>query len=120
MIIEIYKVQQIGDHTEPPALVKVASWKESQPNGRGKWVQVDFSETVGEWFKNAKENFGFLINATVNGKKVAVTDVSTEKTKVSMIEAIEKVMSIDIQKIKVNLDDVSRITYLKDHLWVLH
>ncbi|CAG9772342.1 unnamed protein product [Ceutorhynchus assimilis] len=93
VVIEIYKVSRchvmvykLGDHSEPPGLIKVHSWKEPQPIGRGRWVQTDFTETVGEWFKNGRENYGFVINATVNGKKVAVTDVNTEKSKAPYVE----------------------------------
>ncbi|XP_050302121.1 growth/differentiation factor 11 isoform X2 [Anthonomus grandis grandis] len=86
VIIEIYKVYKIGDHSEPPVMVKLHSWKEPQPGSRGKWIQTDFTETVGEWFKNPKDNYGFVINATVNGKKVAVTDVSAEKSKAPFVE----------------------------------
>lgn len=84
VLIDIYKVVRLGDHSDPPELERVKSWKEPWPPGRGgKWVQTDFTETVGEWFKNGKENLGFVINATVNGKKLAVTDFNSEKSKVS-------------------------------------
>ncbi|XP_066149176.1 growth/differentiation factor 8 [Euwallacea fornicatus] len=86
IVIEIYKVLKPGDRSDPPSLIKVANWKEPQPMGRGKWLQADLTETVGEWFKNERENFGFVINATVNGKKVAVTDVNTEKSKAPYVE----------------------------------
>ncbi|KAH1000094.1 growth/differentiation factor 8 [Dendroctonus ponderosae] len=86
VLIDIYKVVKFGDHSEPPELVRVKSWKEPWLPGRGKWIQTDFTATVGEWFKNGKENFGFVINATVNGKKLAVTDFNSEKSKAPYVE----------------------------------
>ncbi|KAF7268071.1 growth/differentiation factor myoglianin [Rhynchophorus ferrugineus] len=85
VLIEIYKVHKLGDH-EPPVLIKAQSRKETQSAGRGRWLEIDFTETVGEWFKNSRDNFGFVINATVNGKKIAMTDVNSEKSKAPFVE----------------------------------
>ncbi|XP_060534152.1 growth/differentiation factor 8 [Cylas formicarius] len=83
--LEVFKVRKSNDHSEP-SLSKVFGRKVMQPLGRGDWVKVEFTETVGEWFKNPRENFGFVINATANGRKVAATDVNTEKGKAPFLE----------------------------------
>ncbi|XP_030759635.1 growth/differentiation factor 8-like [Sitophilus oryzae] len=86
ILIEIYKVHKLGDHSEPPILVKVQSKKETPSPGRGQWFQIDLTQTVGEWFKYSRDNFGFVINATVNGKKLAMVDISAERSKAPFVE----------------------------------
>ncbi|KAG5869522.1 hypothetical protein JTB14_015733 [Gonioctena quinquepunctata] len=81
VIVDIFKVRKITDHFEPAVLSKVIGRKIPQPSGKGDWVKIDFTQTVSEWFKNPRENHGFLVNATVNGRKVAVTDVNVDKGK---------------------------------------
>lgn len=44
-------------------------------------MKIDLTETVSEWFKSPRDNHGFVVNATVNGKKVVVTDTNTDKGK---------------------------------------
>ncbi|KAJ8949168.1 hypothetical protein NQ318_021659 [Aromia moschata] len=81
VLIEVFKVKKITDHPDPPGLGRVVAKKVTQPSGRGDWVTVDLSETVSEWFKNPRENHGFVVNATVDGKKVVVTDATVDKGK---------------------------------------
>ncbi|XP_023019071.1 growth/differentiation factor myoglianin [Leptinotarsa decemlineata] len=81
VIVDIYRVRKITDHFEPAALTKVYGRKIPQPPGKGDWVKIDFTETVSEWFRNPRDNHGFLVNATVNGKKVLVTDMNVDKGK---------------------------------------
>ncbi|KAJ8984020.1 hypothetical protein NQ317_012243 [Molorchus minor] len=79
VVIEVFKVKKITDHPDPPGFNRVFAKKMTQPLGRGDWVKVDFTETVSEWFKNPRENHGFVVNATANGKKVVVTDNNVDK-----------------------------------------
>ncbi|CAH0548561.1 unnamed protein product [Brassicogethes aeneus] len=73
--IEVFKVNKVPDHSEKmPDLKKVYNKKITQPYNRGEWIKIDFTETTSEWFKNGRENFGFIINTTVNGKKVSVME----------------------------------------------
>lgn len=40
---------------------------------------MDTTVMVSEWFKNTKENLGFVVNATLlNGQKVVVSDNTVE------------------------------------------
>nr|CAI5845333.1 unnamed protein product [Callosobruchus analis] len=77
--VEVFKVQHPGGET--PSFMRVASRKMTQPLGKGSWAEMELTETVSEWFKNPRDNYGFLVNATVNGKKIAVTDVTADKGK---------------------------------------
>ncbi|CAG9861790.1 unnamed protein product [Phyllotreta striolata] len=81
VLIELFKVKKITDHSESTAFDLVFTKKIHQPGGRGEWVQIDLTETVSEWFKSPKDNHGFLVNATVNGKKVSITDINVDKGK---------------------------------------
>lgn len=69
---------KIPDHPDAPGLYRVFARKIKQPLGRGDFLQVDFSETISEWFKNPRDNYGFVVNATVNGRKVVVTDTGVD------------------------------------------
>lgn len=76
--LEIYKVYRNPDHPDAPGMVKMASRRITQPLGRGDWVKIDITVMVSEWFKNARENYGFILNGTVNGRKVVVTDPTSD------------------------------------------
>lgn len=89
IFIEIFKVV-IADHAEHPALQRVIAKQVYPQSNRGDWMAVDFTETVSEWFKSSRSNFGFVVNATANGKKVAVTDVNVDKGKKVAIKVICK------------------------------
>ncbi|XP_068901537.1 growth/differentiation factor 8 [Tenebrio molitor] len=78
VLIEVFKVYKAPDHPDSPGLYRMVSKKVTQPLGRGDWVKLDLTITVSEWFKNPRENFGFVVNATANGKKVVVTDTTVE------------------------------------------
>lgn len=78
VLIEVFKVYKNGDHTEPPGFARVASKKVQQPLGSGDWAKVDVTVTVSEWFKNMRDNYGFVVNGTVNGRRVSVTDTEMD------------------------------------------
>lgn len=78
VLLEVYKVYKNGDHTEPPGFMRVISKKVQQPLGMGDWVKVDLTVTVSEWFKNMRDNYGFVVNGTINGRKVSVTDTEVD------------------------------------------
>lgn len=80
IFLEIFKVI-IDEHADHPAFQRVIAKQIYSPSNRGEWITVDFTETISEWFKNSRSNFGFVVNATANGKKVAVTDVNVDKGK---------------------------------------
>lgn len=69
----------ITDHSEHPVFHKVAAKQVYPQLSKGEWVPIDFTETVSEWFKSSRSNYGFVVNATVNGKKVAVNDLNVDK-----------------------------------------
>lgn len=71
--IEVFKVYKDSTRLEGPGTVRVAGRRVQQPAGRGDWVRVDISEMVSEWFKSSRDNFGFVVNGTANGRKVVVT-----------------------------------------------
>jgi hypothetical protein len=88
VLIEVFKVYKAPDHPDSPGLYRMVSKKVTQPLGRGDWVKLDLTITVSEWFKNPRENFGFVVNATANGKKVVVTDTTVEDgSKVRWLDA---------------------------------
>ncbi|XP_056639911.1 growth/differentiation factor 8 isoform X1 [Diorhabda sublineata] len=109
VILEVFK---ITDHSDPAAFDMVYGKKFRQPPGKGEWINIDFTETVSEWFKNPSENYGFVVNATVNGKKVVVTDVNVDKGKkvpfieISTVEAKHRVR----RSMGLNCDDDSNET----------
>ena len=78
VLIEVFKVYKAPDHPDTPGLYRMVSKKVTQPFGRGDWVKLDLTITVSEWFKNPRENYGFVVNGTANGKKVVVTDTSLD------------------------------------------
>lgn len=80
VFVEIYKVE-IDDHSEHPVLHRVIAKQIYPQSNRGEWIAVDFTETVSEWFKNSKSNYGFVVNATAHGKKIAITDMNIDKGK---------------------------------------
>ncbi|CAH1118305.1 unnamed protein product [Phaedon cochleariae] len=110
VIIEVFKIEKATDHAEPTSFHRVLGKKMRQPIGKGEWVQLDFSETVSEWFKAPKDNHGFVVNATVNGKKVVVTELSVDKGKkmpyveISTVQSKRRVR----RNIGLNCDDHSR------------
>lgn len=73
--MDVYKIVRPATGATEPVLKPIWSKKQPQQYGRGEWIQLDFSETISEWFKLRSDNYGFVINATVNGKKVLITDV---------------------------------------------
>lgn len=81
VLVEVFKVKKMTDHADPNAFQRVFARKMTQPFGRGAWESIDLTETVSEWFKSPRDNYGFILNATVNGKKVVVTDVNADKGK---------------------------------------
>ncbi|XP_072383265.1 growth/differentiation factor 8 [Diabrotica undecimpunctata] len=109
VILEVFK---ITDHSDPAAFHMVYAKKFLQPDGKGDWVKIDFSETVSEWFKDPDGNHGFIVNATLNGKKALVTDATADKVKrtpfveISTIEAKHRVR----RNIGLNCDDESNET----------
>lgn len=84
--IEVFKVYKDPSRHESPGTARVASRRVQQPMGRGDWVRVDVSEMVSEWFKSSRDNFGFVVNGTANGRRVVVTTDATAESsgKVSM------------------------------------
>ncbi|CAG9832126.1 unnamed protein product [Diabrotica balteata] len=78
VVLEVFK---ITDHSDPAAFHMVYAKKFLQPDGKGDWVKIDFTETVSEWFKDPDGNHGFIVNATLNGKKALVTDATADKVK---------------------------------------
>lgn len=78
VLLEVFKVYKNGDHTEPPGFLRVVSKKVQQPLGTGDWVKVDLTVTVSEWFKSMRDNYGFVVNGTINGRKVSVTDTEVD------------------------------------------
>ena len=68
--LDVFKVYKY----DSPGTVKVASKKMSQPTGHGAWVKVDVTAVVSEWFKSAKDNVGIVLNGTVDGRRVLVTE----------------------------------------------
>lgn len=79
VLIEVFKVYKAPDHIDAPGTIRVAAKKVAQPVGHGDWVKVDLTVTVSEWFKSARDNYGFIVNGTtVNGKKVSVTDTTID------------------------------------------
>ncbi|KAF5284704.1 hypothetical protein FQR65_LT13440 [Abscondita terminalis] len=74
--LDVFKVFKNLDHPESPGTIKIASKKITQPLGRGDWFKIDITVMVSEWFKSARDNYGFILNGTVNGRKVIVTDTT--------------------------------------------
>ncbi|KAF5303311.1 hypothetical protein FQA39_LY10050 [Lamprigera yunnana] len=72
--LEVFKVYKNPDRPDSPGKVRVVSKKVTQPLGRGDWVKIDITVMVSEWFKSARDNYGFIVNGTVNGRKIIVTD----------------------------------------------
>ncbi|KAK5638903.1 hypothetical protein RI129_013198 [Pyrocoelia pectoralis] len=72
--LEVFKVYKNSDHPDSPGMVRIASKRVTQPLGRGDWVKIDITVMVSEWFKSSRDNYGFILNGTVNGRKVIVTE----------------------------------------------
>lgn len=72
--LDVFKVYKSLNHSDPPGKIKIASKRVTQPLGQGDWVKIDVTVMVSEWFKSAKDNYGFIVNGTINGRKVVATD----------------------------------------------
>lgn len=77
VIIEVFKVFKVPDHPEP-GLHRMYVRKVAQPLGKGEFLPIDMTQLVSEWFKSPRDNYGFVVNATVNGKKVHITDTTID------------------------------------------
>ncbi|XP_045466195.1 growth/differentiation factor 8-like [Harmonia axyridis] len=85
--VEIFKVLKLLNHPETSKLQKVVSTTITQPFGKGSWIPFDLTETVSEWFKNTRENHGFVVRAELDGKQIAITDPNgPDKGKIPYLE----------------------------------
>ncbi|KAK9875926.1 hypothetical protein WA026_011030 [Henosepilachna vigintioctopunctata] len=83
--VEVFKVLKLPNHPETLKIHSVVSRTIQQPFGSGSWVSLDLSETVSEWFKNPRENHGFVVKAELDGKQIVITDPDgSDKGKVSV------------------------------------
>lgn len=103
MVVEIFKVYKMPDRDEAPSLYRVFAKKMKQPLGRGDFIRVDFSETISEWFKSPRDNFGFVVNATVNGRKVVVTDTTVDNGNKVSFKTVEKMQNSLSRSASLNL-----------------
>ncbi|XP_018336369.1 growth/differentiation factor 8 [Agrilus planipennis] len=76
MILEVYKVYKNPDRPDIPGTVRVASRRINQPLGHGEWIKIDVTAMVSEWFKSARDNYGFIVNATINKRKTPLESVN--------------------------------------------
>lgn len=76
--LNFYKVLRTNDRPDAPVKQLVHSRKIQQPFGKGDWIGIDITSTVSEWFKNPRENVGFIINGTINDTKLINTDLKLD------------------------------------------